>query len=339
MKMEKLRFICVGAGFWAKYQLAAWQDRDDVECVAVCDRDGERARALAHSAGVRSHSTDYSAVLESAKPDFVDIVTGPETHRDLTLIAAAMGCHVVCQKPMAPSLEHCREMVEGCKEAGVRLLIHENWRWQYPIRQAKRIVDSGRLGQLYRARISFATGMDILTNQPALAEAEEYILSDMGSHLFDVARFFFGEASSIYARANRVHQHIRGEDAAVAVLDMGGVSVVCEMAEAETPLEYDQGDTCLFIEGSLGSLELTHHRRLKLTTQEGTQSWSVTPPSYAWAHPDYALFQGAMVPCLEDIVLGLQGGESENEGSKNLKTMELVHAAYRSTRTGEVVRL
>src|SRR5262249_43944589 len=149
---------------------------------------------------------------------------------------AAHRTPVICQKPMATSLADAEAMVAACRAAGVPFFVHENWRWQRPLREMKALLDSGILGTPFRAHIAWRTGYPVLENQPYLAELEEYVLSDMGTHILDVARFFFGEPERLYCQANRVHPNIKGEDAATVMMPMGGVTVVCDMGEAETPL-------------------------------------------------------------------------------------------------------
>jgi hypothetical protein len=85
---------------------------------------------------------DPAELLDNEALDFVDICTNVQTHAPFTRMAAERGLHVVCQKPMAVDLAEARSMVETCQQAGVQLLINENWRWQYPIRQFKQRLDS-----------------------------------------------------------------------------------------------------------------------------------------------------------------------------------------------------
>jgi len=94
---------------------------------------------------------------------------------------------------MAPSLADAEAMLRACRNAAVPLLIHENWRWQTPIRHVKDELASGRIGTPFRARIDFCTSFPVFDNQPFLKDADRFILADIGSHILDVARFLFGE--------------------------------------------------------------------------------------------------------------------------------------------------
>ena len=81
-----------------------------------------------------------------------------------------------------------------------RLMVHENWRWQTPIRALKAVLDGGSVGRVFRARLTMVSGFDLFANQPFLAELEQFVLTDVGSHVLDVARFLFGEAEAVHCR-------------------------------------------------------------------------------------------------------------------------------------------
>jgi predicted dehydrogenase len=84
-------------------------------------------------------------------------------------------------------------------------MIHENFRWQSPIRKLSEIVRSGAIGKPFWGRFSFRSGYDIYANQPYLAEGERMIIEDLGVHILDIARFLFGEVASLSARKGRVN--------------------------------------------------------------------------------------------------------------------------------------
>ena len=187
------------------------------------------------------------------------------------------------------------------------------------------------------------SGFPVFVNQPSLKELERFVLADMGSHLLDVARFLFGEPRSLYARTNRVHADIRGDDVATVVLTMGEAptTVVCEMAFAENPLEHDCfPQTLAFVEADRGSLELAPDFWVRVTTADGTHARRHPPPSYRWANPDYAVVHSSMVPCLADLLGALRSGDptqAETHAEDNLKTLRLIFAAYDSAREDRAV--
>jgi predicted dehydrogenase len=341
--MSELRFGLVGAGFWAQYQLAAWQEASGARCVAVCDRDRGRAERLAAARGVTKVYTDAAELIREERPDFLDVVTAPPDHGPVVRLAAQSRVPVISQKPMAPTLAECEELVATCREAGIPFAIHENWRWQAPLRRVKELIDSGAIGHPYRCRIDMASGYDVFANQPGLRDDERFVVADMGCHLFDVARCCFGEADSIFCRTMRVRPDIRGEDAATAVLamDSGRTTVVVNLGYAGTPYERECfPETLVFIEGERGSIEVAPGCMVRVTTESGTQSTRVLPPKFSWADPDYAVVQTSMVACQANLLRALRAGTpAETDAADNLRTMRLVEAAYESAGSGRAVQV
>jgi predicted dehydrogenase len=149
--MKNLRFAIFGTGFWARYQLAAWREVEGAECVAVYNRTRSKAEILARDFGVPNVYDNAEELLQREQLDFIDIITDVDTHPRFVQLAAEYKVAVICQKPMAPSLEVARNMVATCREANTRFFIHENWRWQTPIQQLKREMESGKIGIPFRA--------------------------------------------------------------------------------------------------------------------------------------------------------------------------------------------
>ena len=338
--MGDLRFAMVGAGFWSQFQLAGWLEAGGCECVAVCDRAADKVEALAGRFGIHRTYGDVEELLEKEELDFLDVVTSPDTHPELVLAAAARGIPVVCQKPMAPSLEQAEEMVQACRKAGVPFYVNENWRWQTPMRALKRVLDSGAIGKPFRARIDMISGFPVFKNQPFLAELEQFIIADLGSHTLDAARFLFGEAERLYCRTQRVHPDIKGEDVATIVLRMAnGMTVLVEMAYAENYLEHDKfPETRVFVEANRGSVQLDLDFWIRVTTEDGTHSKRYPPPMYDWADPEYAIVHSSIVDCQRNLLAALRGeAEAETTGEDNLKTMRLVYRSYDSAARDEAV--
>lgn len=343
MKDERrLRFVLLGAGFWAQYQLAGWMETGGAECVAVYNRTRAKADALAARFGIPAVYEDPEEMLLRERPDFVDIVTAVETHAPFIRLAVRHGIPVVCQKPLAVSLEEAEQVVAECRAARVPLYVNENWRWQRPIRALKEVLDSGVIGTPFRARIDMISGFPVFANQPFLKQLEQFILTDLGSHTLDTARFLFGEAESLFCTTQRIHTDIRGEDCATVVLKMeSSMTVLVEMAYAENWLERDRfPETAIFVEASRGSAELALDYWIRVTTNDGTHSWRVPPPRYPWADPAYDVVHSSIVPCQANLLAALAGrGEAETSGEDNLKTVRLVFAAYESARANRVVDL
>lgn len=338
-----MRFALFGAGFWARFQLAAWRELPGVQCVAIYNRTRGRAEALAREFGIPAVYDDAEALLREVRPDFVDNVTEVGGHKPLSLLCAAHRIPCICQKPLAASLGDARELVAAFARARTPLLVHENWRWQAPLVALRRRLAEGAIGTPYRARLTMASGFDCWANQPALAQLENFILTDLGSHLLDTARACFGEAHSLYAQTHRtLAPAVRGENVATLLLRMGAArtSVTIEMALAKTPLERECfPQTLACVEGTAGSLALDPGCSLRLTTARGTEVTTHPPPTHAWADPAYAVVHASIVPCHANLLGALRGeNAAETAADDNLRTLELVFGAYDSARHDAVVR-
>ncbi len=339
--MNKLRFAIVGTGFWARYQLAGWRELPGAECVALCNKHRERAEALARDFGVSAVYDDAREMIERERLDFLDIIADVNAHAPLVQLAAAHRLPVICQKPMAPTLQDAAEMVRVCRESGTPFYIHENWRWQTPLRQLKHDLAAGAIGTPFRARIHFCSSFPVFDNQPFLKKLEQFILTDIGSHILDTARFLFGEADAVYCRTHRIHRDIRGEDVATVMMTMnGGMTVVCEMSYASRTEHERFPETYVHIEGDKGSLELGPDYRICRTTEAGSCARRHPPPRFPWVDPAYELVQASIVPCNANLLAALRGeAPAETTGEDNLRTMQLIFASYESARIGKAVQL
>ena len=338
-----MRFAMFGAGFWARYQLSAWRELPGVECVAIFNRTRAKAEALARELGIPAVYDDAEKLLREVRPDFVDNITEVGGHKPLSLLCARHRIPCICQKPMAASLADAQEMVAAFEATKTPFFVHENWRWQAPMAALRRRLAEGVIGAPFRARLTMISGFDCWANQPALATLEQFILTDLGTHLLDAARACFGEAASLYCQTHRtLAPAVRGENVATLLLMMGKhrTSVVIELGLAKTPLERECfPQTLAFVEGPAGSIELGADYVVRVTTSRGTEVTRHPPPRYAWANPDYGLAHASIVPCHANLLAAQRGeGGAETTGKDNLKTLELVFGAYDSARTNAVIR-
>lgn len=358
----------IGTGFWANYQLPAWYELEHVELVALYNRTRSRAEVFADRFDVPFVYDDIDELLDrhctggpAEELDFVDIITDVDTHLHFTTKAAERNLDVICQKPMGPSLADARQMVDVCQQRGVRLYIHENFRWQTPIRQLKTVLDSGVIGQPFKAAVAFCSAFPVFDNQPFLAQLEQFILTDIGSHVLDICRFLFGEARSLYCQTTRVNPAIRGEDVANVLMTMQS-GLVCSVSLSYASIREHEvfPQTLVTVEGSTGSVVLDRDFVIRTTTRsqagqqtgtarqqptvgnrpDHTQTQVATPPVYPWADPAYAVVHASIVDCNRNLLADLRGlGGAETTGADNFETIRLVYAAYDSARDNVVVHL
>jgi predicted dehydrogenase len=322
-------------------QLHGWRDVPGATIAAICDRNPDRLRLVGDQFGIARRYSDAREMLAKERPDFVDIATTVESHRPLVELAAASRIPVICQKPFARNIADASAMVEACATARVPLMVHENFRWQSPIRKVRQVIDSGTIGTPFWGRISFRSAYDVFSGQPYLADGERFIVEDLGIHALDVARFLLGDVRDVSARITRVNPRIKGEDVATALLDHGhGVASVVDCSYA-TRLEVEPfPETLIEIDGSEGTIRLNRGYRLVITRSGGTVHEDAAPPLLPWASRPWhniqesvSLIQRHWAECLR------AGREPDTSGHDNLRTLALVEAVYQSAATGKTVSL
>ena len=340
--MKKLRGVCLGAGYFSHFHYEAWQRIPEAEIVALANRTLDKARECAARHGVpRAYAWgDLAAMLDAEKPDFVDIITPPETHLAAVRLAAVRGIAVICQKPLAPTWDECVAVVETARRAGVRFMVHENFRWQPWYREMRRQLDAGTLGELFSISIRMRMGDGwqedaYLARQPFFRTYPRLFCYETGVHFLDTFRYLGGEISSVYARLQQRNAAIAGEDAA---------QIVCGFASGASGIldasRYNEADTAdarytfglVRLDGSKGHLELDLAGNLTLKPL-GQPSRCLDYPHTreGFAGDCVYAIQRHFVDRLRD------GGPFETNGEDYLKSTALMEACYRSHATGQVV--
>ncbi len=339
--MARFTGALIGCGFFAVNQMHGWRDIDDVEIVAICDRDPQRLQIVGDQFGVMRRYASADEMFAAGGFDFVDIATTVGSHRALVELAARHRIPAICQKPFAPTLSDAKAMVAAADDAGISLMVHENFRWQTPILAVKAVLDSGTIGDPFWGRVSFRSGFDVFSGQPYLAEGTRFIIEDLGIHALDIARFLFGDATRMTARTRRINSAIKGEDVATMLLDhIGGLTSIVDVSYAtKLPVE-PFPETLVEIDATRGTLRLSKDYRLTVHGPGGTAERVVAPNLLPWASRPWhniqesvALIQKHWIACLAS------GQEPATSGRDNLKTFALVEAAYLSAERGETVAL
>src|SRR5688572_25881149 len=95
-RARKLRGVAIGAGYFSQFHYDAWQRVPEVELVALCDRDLAKAHSVAARFGIPRVYADLSTLLDEETPDFIDVITPPDTHLEVCAEAARRGIHIIC---------------------------------------------------------------------------------------------------------------------------------------------------------------------------------------------------------------------------------------------------
>jgi D-apiose dehydrogenase len=330
--MNELRGALIGCGFFAVNHLHAWREIEGATIVALCDRDAGRLATVGEMFGLEKRYQDAAELFDRERLDFVDIATTVESHRPLVELAASRRLPTICQKPFARSMEDARAMVAACEAAGATLMVHENFRWQTPIRAVRDEIAAGRIGEPFWGRVSFRSAYDVFSGQPYLAKSERFIIEDLGIHILDIARFLFGDVARVTARTRRVNPAIRGEDVATVLLDhVDGLSSIVDCSYA-TRLDVEPfPETFIEVDGSAGTIRLNEGYQMMVAGKDGAHKRDVSPALLPWASRPWHSIQESVLAVERHFIDCLrEGREPSTSGRDNLKTLALVEASYRS---------
>lgn len=338
----KLRGVCIGAGYFSRFQYEAWQRIPEVEITAMCNRDPDRARRIVREFGIREHYTDYREMLESQRPDFVDVITPPEAHLEMCRFAGQLGVHVICQKPLAPTFDQARQIVSDARASGVRLMVHENFRFQPWHREIKRLLDDGAIGQrlhslYFRSRPGDGWGEDAyLDRQPYFRTMPKLLVYETGVHFIDTFRYLGGEIDGAYGVLRRLNPVIAGEDTGLLIFEFrsGAVGVwdanrYNECNHADPRFTFGE----FLVEGSGGSIRLYLDGRLTIQPLGGQE----TEHAYRCERRGFGgdcvhATQRHFVDCL------LADRPFATDGADYLRTLAVQEAVYQSASSGRPVR-
>jgi predicted dehydrogenase len=229
---------------------------------------------------------------------------------------------------MAPSMAECVAMCEACERAGVRLLIHENWRWQPWYRELKRLLDQDFVGQPFQYSFFWRTGdgrgPEAYPNQPYFRQMPRLMIYESLVHILDTFRYLGGEMQIQSCQTARLNPSIVGEDYAVIVsrFDSDAVGLIdANRFTGPVPAPVAMG-TCL-VEGTAGMVRVTPHGELFLTPVGAKEERLSFQPSNEG-------YKGDSVYATQAHLLeGLRSGaETESEGRNYLRTVALVEACY-----------
>ena len=224
-KTNKLKVAAVGAGYFSQFHYDAWTRIESVELVGNCNRHMEGAQKIGKEFNIAQQFDDLGKMLDTTKPDLVDIITPPETHLDAVKICAQFGVDAIVQKPFGTSQAQAREMVSLAKSAGIKLIIHENFRFMPWYRKIKQLLDENRLGTVLNASFFLRPGDGqgdeaYLDRQPYFQKMEKFLVHETAIHLVDTFRYLFGDVNSVYADLRKCNPVIAGEDAGLIIFDM-----------------------------------------------------------------------------------------------------------------------
>jgi UDP-N-acetyl-2-amino-2-deoxyglucuronate dehydrogenase len=339
---RKIRFAIVGCGRIALNHLRALElHAEQAELVAVCDIDPIALKTAAERTGAAAYS-NLDDMLEKTDADIVVLTTPSGLHAEQTIKIAASGKHVMTEKPMATRWQDGLSMVKACDDANVRLFVVKQNRRNATLQLLKEAVEAKRFGRIYMVNINvFWTRPQEYYDSAAWRGTWEFdggALMNQASHYVDLLDWLIGPIESLQAYTGTLARNIEVEDSAVVSVKwrsgaMGSMNV--------TMLAYPRN-----FEGSITILGEKGTVRLGGVAVNEIQHWEFDAPHesddrvkeasyettsvYGFGHPLY----------FENVIMVLKGqAEPETDGREGLKSLEVLIAAYLSSRDGKRVAL
>lgn len=173
-----------------------------VRMKTVCGRTESAVKEAADRLGWEGYATNWQSVIDDPEIDLIDISTPGATHAEIAVAASQAGKHVLCEKPLATTLQEAEAMAEAAKASGRAHGVMFNYRKVPAIAHAKRLIEEGAIGRVRQFRAAYL--QDWLADCDAemswrldASKAGSGAHGDLGSHLTDLARFLVGEISAV----------------------------------------------------------------------------------------------------------------------------------------------
>ncbi|MDF2473043.1 MAG: hypothetical protein K0R21_825 [Anaerocolumna sp.] len=188
--MEKLKIAIIGAGQIArKSHITNYQALKGVEVIAVCDTNLEAAASTAEEFHISKYFGNHVEMLEATKPDAVSVCVPNKYHCSITCDALERGCHVLCEKPPAITMEEAKKMDRTAREYNRLLTYGFHFRYGNNVKKLKKKIDNRDFGDIYGARVQWIRrrgipGWGNFTNKTLQGGGP---LIDIGAHMLDLA--------------------------------------------------------------------------------------------------------------------------------------------------------
>jgi predicted dehydrogenase len=207
-QQDSLSVGMVGYAFMGAAHSQAWRNAPrffdlplGVRMSAVAGRDEAKVAAAAAQLGWDSTETSWQALVERDDIDLVDVCTPGDTHAEIAIAALEAGKHVLCEKPLANTVEEAEAMVAAAEKAGaagVRSMVGFTYRRVPAIGLARRLVAEGRIGTIHHVRAQYLQDWIVDPEAPLSwrldkSKAGSGALGDIGAHIVDLTQFITGD--------------------------------------------------------------------------------------------------------------------------------------------------
>ncbi|MCS5669870.1 MAG: Gfo/Idh/MocA family oxidoreductase [Dehalococcoidia bacterium] len=209
----KLRLCVIGCGGFARIfaeSLAAERDRVDLY---FASRDLGRAKAYSDEFGGLGSFASYEDAAANPDIDAVYVCTPHDLHLEHTLLATAANKHILLEKPIARTIKEARAIISAASDAGVKLMVAENYRFLSPVLEAKRLIESGIVGRVRLVQLQEEFPFDPSSWRNDRERTGGGVLIDGGIHKASVLAYLSGRPDRVYAvQVPSVNPGVKAED-------------------------------------------------------------------------------------------------------------------------------
>ena len=194
IRNKKYGVLLIGCGYIGYQHIEGIYDKENVTVIAVIDKNEETAKEFAERFGALHYGTDYRPYLDDPRVEIVIVATYTDTHFSITKESLEHGKHVICEKPIARSLEEAAEYVRMVKASPCKATVSYILRYNGSYRKIKELIDAGEIGDLRLFRFSQNHSTDKAHTWSRFLRLMEDCtpLVDCGVHYADVIRWFSG---------------------------------------------------------------------------------------------------------------------------------------------------
>lgn len=216
---KKIRMGVVGCGGFGCQHILNLNNNERAEVVALCDTNTELLDRVADYFKMDKKYTDIDDMLRTEDIDAVVVATNDQHHREMTVKALRAGKHVLCEKPMALTVEDCKEMIKAEKESGKKLMIGQICRMTPGFAEAKKMIDKGVIGELFYVESEYAHDYSSFTDASSWrADPLRHIVIGGGCHAIDLLRWMAGDPYETTCYSNKkMLKSLPTDDCAIAI--------------------------------------------------------------------------------------------------------------------------
>lgn len=300
-----------------------------VEFIGFSEDDGERARQVASKYSAR-HFPTHEALIDS-RPDAVAICSENSRHVSLAVMAAEAGIHVLCEKPLATTVDDARAIVDACQRAGVVLMTAFPMRFNAPAIEVKQALSQGRVGRIIACNATNQGECPYYHRSwfvdPLLAGGGA--MSDHIVHAADLLRWYLGsEVQQVYAQSNHILYAQEApwvETGGLISLEFAnGAFATIDCSWSKPPYYPTWGGLTMSVVGDMGVVNFN-------AFQQMLKVYSAQSKGGRWDFWGSDADQGMVNEFIDAV---LENRPSSVTGVDGLKAVEIVQAAYRSVASG-----